>query len=101
LKPFQKATKPLAYTYDGGLLLSEESAGNINGLIEYNYDNDLRINEIKVNDISINYSFNDDNELLSVNDLTIVNDEITGFMKETNIDNVKEKYEYNNFGEVK
>ncbi len=91
----------LTFAYDGSLPTSIFYAGDVNGSVEFLYDNDFRVIEQRVNGSDpVSYLYNNDGSLTQAGDLSISYNTENGLMTGTSLGNVTTEYTYNNYGEV-
>jgi RHS repeat-associated protein len=91
----------LTYGYDGPLRTSVTWAGEVNGSVEFAYDNDFRISEIRVNGADpITYTYDDDGLPIQVGAETLTYNPENGLLESLSIGNATAEYGYNDFGEL-
>lgn len=90
----------LAFAWNGWLPQSQSWNGEINGVVDYSYDNNLWLTGLTVAGRQVNYGYDDDGLLTSVGDLVIQRDASIGRPISTQHDQIETQQTYNAFGEL-
>lgn len=91
----------LDYEYDGHLLTSMEWSGtDINGSVEFTYDNNFWLDVQTINGTSdIDYDYDDDGLIVNAGDLNLSHN-TSGFLETSHLDQIEISYAYNVLGEL-
>jgi RHS repeat-associated protein len=90
----------LSFEYEGVLLKRTIWTGEVNGSVERTYDESFRVKTLSVNgENPIEYTYDDDNLLVQVGEMTITRDPESGRELTTQLGNVTTARTYSSFGE--
>ncbi|MEW5851861.1 MAG: RHS repeat-associated core domain-containing protein [Myxococcota bacterium] len=90
----------LTLTYDGDLLTQQAWAGNINGAVQFTYDNFFRRATRTVGSSTIMYGYDDDSLLTQAGSLALTRDAQNGWVTQNQLGDTTETFSYNAFGEL-
>ena len=89
----------LAYAYDGFLLTSETSTGDVGGLLAWAYNDDFRVVTQTVNSTSaVSYTYDDDGLVLSAGASTLTRDAANGRITDIDVVDATTELGYDAFG---
>ncbi len=91
----------LDYTYQGSLLTQAAWSGDVDGTVDFVYDNDLLVAEVTVNGADpVGYQWDTDALLVQAGELALNRDAQNGLITGTSLGSVHTAYTYDGFGEV-
>lgn len=89
----------IEYTYDGFLLTSEISTGDVAGIVAWAYDDDFRVVTETVNNVSsIGFSYDDDGLLVAAGPETLTRHADTGLVTDVDVLDAETTLTYDTFG---
>ncbi len=88
----------LNFSYDGPLPLTETLVSPVDGHIEWDYDNQLRVSSETVNGSKVSYQYDKDGLLTKAGALTLQPNPANGLIDGLSLDDVATTYEHDGYG---
>jgi RHS repeat-associated protein len=90
----------LAYTYNGPLPVAAKFEGSVSGTVDLSYNRNFWITSESVDGEAIDYTYDNDGLVTKTGELTVENSAENGLVIGTTLNEAKDTYAYNSYGEL-